>query len=178
MKKIIFAFTLLAVTAAASSAQNFKFGHLNLQEVIYLTADMDSAIAFMERYQKDLQETMESMQQEYYTKVNNYQQMSANWTAAVLQAKQQEIGELEQRIQTFQQNAQQEMQAKQQELLRPIYEKANNAVATIGKNGGYTYIFDTSSSSIPYINAAQSVNVTDEVKKALNVPLDKVMRQQ
>lgn len=178
MKKLFLAFTILAAVASSASAQSYKFGHLNLQEVIYLTADMDSAIAILDRYQKDLQETMESMQQEYYTKVNNYQQMSANWTQAVLQAKEQEIQELQQRIQTFQQNAQQEMQTKQQELLRPIYTKANEAVTSVGKSGGFTYIFDTSSSSIPYINDAQSVDVTDQVKTALDIPLDKVLRQQ
>lgn len=176
MKKLFLIIAML--TAAASvSAQNVKFGHLNLEEVIYLTAEMDSAVAIMERYSNDLQETMTSMQNEYYTKVNNYQQMSANWTAAVLQAKQQEIQELEQRIQTFQQNAQQEMQQKQQELVRPIFEMANNAVAKVGRDGGYTFIFSTSTNVFAYYNESQCIDVTDDVKRELNIPLDKVLRQ-
>lgn len=176
MKKFSLILVILTAVFASASAQSVKFGHLNLQEVISLTAEMDSAVAIMERYQADLQETMSSMQNEYYTKVNNYQQMSANWTAAVLQAKQQEIQELEQRIQTFQQNAQQEMQQKQAELIRPIYEAANKAVSQIGKDGGFTYIFDISATGIPYINESQSIDVTDKVKTALNIPLDKVLR--
>jgi len=177
MKKLTIFFAMLTVVVSAS-AQNLKFGYLNLQEVIYLTAEMDSAIAILERYSADLQETLSSMQNEYYTKVNNYQQMSANWTAAVLQAKQQEIQELEQRIQTFQQNAQQEMQQKQQELFRPIMDAANNAVAQVGREGGYTFIFSTSTEVFTYVNESQCTDVTDEVKKALNIPLDKVLRAQ
>jgi len=176
MKKLFLIIAMLTAAAASGSAQNLKFGYLNLQEVIYLTAEMDSAMAILERYSADLQETMTSMQNEYYTKVNNYQQMSANWTAAVLQAKQQEIQELEQRIQTFQQNAQQEMQQKQQDLLRPIMEAANNAVAKVGREGGYTFIFSTSTEVFTYVNESQCTDVTDDVKRVLNIPLDKTLR--
>jgi len=176
MKKFFLITVMLTAVVASASAQNPKFGYLNLQEVISLTAEMDSAVVIMQRFSADLEETMTSMQNEYYTKVNNYQQMSANWTAAVLQAKQQEIQELEQRIQTFQQNAQQEMQQKQQDLLRPIMEAANNAVAKVGREGGYTFIFSTSTEVFTYVNESQCIDVTDQVKKALNIPLDKVLR--
>jgi len=176
MKKItLIAAMLLTVSAFA---QTPKFGRLDLQEVIFLMDKMDTANAILQKYQAELQETSASMQKEYVTKVNNYQQMAANWTPAVLQAKQQEIAEMEQRMQTFSENAQQELMQKQEELYRPLFQEANDAVAKVGKEGGYTFIFSTSTNVIAYYNEAQCIDVTDAVKKALNIPLDKVLKQQ
>jgi outer membrane protein len=75
--------------------------------------EMDSAQVVLEKYGRELQETFVSMQNEFQTKVNNYEQMSANWTPAVVQAKTQELESMQQRLQQFQASAQQDLQAKQ-----------------------------------------------------------------
>ncbi len=177
MKKIatvlILFFVGMTTTINAQNAQEFKFGHINLQETIYLMSEMDSATVVLEKYSAHLQETFTSMQNEFYTKYNTYQQMSANWTPAVLETKSKELQEMEQRIQSFQQSAQQELQDKQSELLKPIYLKANDALKKVGKENKFTYIFDISASGLPYVNESVSVDVTEMVKKVLNIPLDK-----
>ena len=78
-----------------------------------------------------------------------------------------EITGLEQRIQSFQQNAQQALQAKEQELLEPILAKAREAIEEVAKEGGYTYIFDRSLGTILF--AKESENIIDKVKKKLNL---------
>ena len=62
------------------------------------------------------------------------------YTDLVKQDKIAEITGLEQRIQTFQQNAQQSLQEKEQELLEPILSKARKAIEDVATEGGYTYI--------------------------------------
>lgn len=178
MKRITIIILCSLFAAYSVYAQEFKFGHINLQETVYLMAEMDSAQVVLQKYGTDLQETFVSMQNEFQSKYNTYQQMSANWTPAVLEAKTKELQEMEQRIQQFQQSAQQEIQQKQNELLAPIYQKANDAVAKVGKANNFTYVFDISTSGIPYINESVSVNVTDMVKKELSIPLDKKLPQQ
>ena len=78
-----------------------------------------------------------------------------------------EITGLEQRIQTFQQNAQQSLQAKEQELLEPILSKARKAIEDIAKEGDFTYIFDKSIGSILY--AKESEDIMSLVKKKLGM---------
>ncbi len=180
MKKIaILIFTLLFAASPVIKAQeSFKFGHVNMQEIVYLMSEMDSALVVLDKYSKDLQETFTSMQNEFMTKYNTYQQMSANWTPSVLEAKSKELQEMEQRLQQFQTSAQSDLQQKQQEIISPISQKATEAVIKVGKAYKFTYIFDTSSTGIPYINEAASINVSDLVKKELNIPLDKKIKQQ
>ncbi|MCF0166419.1 MAG: OmpH family outer membrane protein [Bacteroidales bacterium] len=170
MKKIIvIAFALFAMIPA--KAQSLKFGHVNLQEVVYLMSEMDSARAQLERYQKDIQETYQSMANEFQNKLNDYQAMAANWTPATRQMKETELQEMENRLQQFQQSAQQEMAQYQQNLLAPIQEKAVNAVQKVGKAQGLIYVFDIA--AIHWVDEKQSMNVDDLVKKELNIPLDK-----
>ena len=178
MKKLIIIISALVIGSSSMSAQTFKFGHLNVQEIAFLTSDMDSAQVVLEKYSKDLQDTFASMQNEFYTKYNSYQQNSASWTPAVLEAKQKELQEMEQRLQQFQQNASAELQQKQQQMLTPIFTKVSEAISTVGKSNGFTYIFDTSANSIPFINDAVSIDVAPMIKKNLNIPLDKKIKAQ
>jgi len=178
MKKIITLFVGLMCFTSVISAQNFKFGHVNAQEIIYLMPEMDSARVVLEKYSKDLQSTLTSMQNEYSNKITDYQQMSANWTPIVLKTKQTEIQEMQQRIQKFQQSASQDIQDKQNKMFAPIYEKAADAIKKVGKTNGFTYIFDLSSTNIPYVNESVSVDVAILVKKELSIPLDKKLPAQ
>jgi len=168
-----FLLALFVVVSASASAQTFKFGHLNSQELVALMPDRDSAAAKLEKYAADLNETMEAMQVEFNTKLNTYQQKQATWTAVVLEAKQKELQEIQTRLEQFQQNAGQEYQAMQGQLLSPVYKKANDAIQKIGKEKGFTYIFDLSVGSIPYFNAEMSIDVLPLAKAELGIPADK-----
>ena len=95
--------------------------------------DRDSAAVKLEKYSADLNETMEAMQVEFNTKLNTYQQKQATWTAAVLEAKQKELQEIQARFEQFQQSAGQEYQQMQNLLLAPVFKKANDAIQKIGK---------------------------------------------
>lgn len=166
---------LLACASPKATAQETKFGHVNLQEVIALMPEMDSAMVVLEKYSKEMQEIFGGMQNEFMKKYNDYNQMSANWAPAIVEAKTKELQEMEQNLQQFEANAQRDIQAKQQEMLAPIYIKAGDAIKKLGKTEGFIYIFD-SGSGIPYINEDLSVDVTVAMKNALNIPLDKKPR--
>lgn len=134
--------------------------------------ERDSAVVKLEKYSKDLEETMQGLQTEFQTKYQTYNQKNATWTAAVLEAKTKELQDMEQRIQQFQHNAQQEYTQMQQVLLAPVIKKANEAVEKIGKDNGFLYIYDLSVGSIIY-KSELSVDVLPLAKKALNIPADK-----
>ena len=93
--------------------------------------------------------------------------IEATYTDLVKQDKIAEIQGLEQRIQAFQQNAQNALQQKEQELLEPILSKARAAIEDVAKEGNFTYIFDSSMGSILY--ADESENVMALVKKKLGL---------
>ena len=117
------------------------------------------------------------MVEELNTKYATYEQMSANWTPSVLATKQQELQDLQARLQQYQQNAQMDMNNLQQQLMGPISQKANEAVTKVGKANGLIYVFDLSSGAVPYFDAAQSMDITAQVKAELGISPDKQLPQ-
>ncbi len=134
--------------------------------------ERDSAVTKLENYAKELEETMQGMQQEFQTKYQTYQQKNATWTAAILEAKTKELQEMEQRLQMFNQNAQQEMGQLQQSLFAPVYEKATKAVEKLATDGGFTYVFDLSAGGILF-KGATSIDLLPDAKKELGIPATK-----
>ncbi len=177
MKKVILILMGVMAVMNIAKAQDLKFGHVNMQEVIFLMAEMDAAREEMAKFETDIQETYNSMVQELQTKYATYQQMAANWTPSVLQTKQQEIQDLEARLQQYQQGVQQDMAALQQQLMIPIQQKANDAVAKVGKANGLIYVFDVSSGAVPFYDTVKSLDITEQLKIELNIPLDKQLPQ-
>ena len=165
MKKIIF-LTLLSFLTLSAIAQN-KFGYIDSQELLMLMPERKAAETEVQSFAKSLEAQLGSMTAEYQESVQEYQANEATYTDLVKQDKVAEITGLEQRIQTFQQNAQQSLQTKEQELLEPILSKARKAIEDVAAEGGFTYIFDKSQGSILY--AKESENILPLVKKKLNL---------
>jgi len=165
MKKITF-LALLSILTLSTIAQN-KFGYIDSQELLMLMPERKKAETKVQEFAKSLEAQLGSMTAEYQQGVQEYQNNEATYTDLVKQDKVAEITGLEQRIQAFQQNAQQSLQAKEQELLEPILAKARKAIEDVASEGDYTYIFDKSIGSILY--AKDSENVIDLVKKKLKL---------
>ena len=88
-------------------------------------------------------------------------------TELIRTTKEQELNDLNQRIQVYQQNAQQKLQEKEKELLQPIIDRAKQAISDVAKENGYSYIFDTSAGTLLY--QQDSDDIFSLVKKKLGL---------
>ncbi len=170
MKKILLiaAVSLLGVAASAQ-----KFAHVNFQELVQLMPEADGARATMQESQKNAQETYQAMMSEFQDKYSKYQQGVNNLTPATRKAKEDELTQIQQRIQEFGQNVEQELQEQQQKLMEPIYKKAQETVNTLAKERGFIYVFDRS--SVLFIDETQSVDITSDARKALGIPAERTL---
>ena len=140
MKKILI-LSMLCLFAVNSYSQN-KLGYIDSQELLLLMPERKTAEEEVQTFAKSLESQLQAMTAEYQQSVQEYQSNESTYTDLVKQDKVTEITGLEQRIQSFQQNAQQALQAKEQELLEPILQKARTAIEDVASEGNYTYIFD------------------------------------
>ncbi len=147
---------------------NFKFGHINSQELISSMPEYDSAQVALQNFAKGLQDQAEVMQVEYNKKLQDYQAEMNNLTELIRQTKEEELMSIQQRIQSFNQSAQQNMQTKQGEVMQPIIEKAQKAIKDVGAENDFTYIYDIAGGSILYFSA-DSEDVLPLVRKKLGM---------
>lgn len=166
MKKILLIAAMAFVSAAAFAQP--KFAHVNFTELYQLMPEADEARATMTAASNEAQETYQAMMDEFQTKYSQYQQKASTWTATIRESKEKELSDMQARIQEFSQNVQQELAAQEQQLMAPLYQKAQDTVNKLAKDGGYIYVFEAS--SVLYVDHAQSTDLTPAARKALNIP--------
>jgi outer membrane protein len=162
---------VFALVGQSATAQSFKFGHINSDELIQSMPEYDSATVKLEKFRKELVNALELMQVEWNNKSDSYQKESKNLSDIVKQTKEQELMDIQKRIQDFQTNAQQQLQNKQAELFQPIVGKVDKAIKDVGKENGFLYVFDISASkaTLLYFDEAKSINVMPLVKTKLGL---------
>lgn len=162
MKKIFIA--MMLVLPLMASAQ--KFGHVNTQELFAQMPEVNQVKLKMDTIQSQYENQLASMNEEIQRKYQDYQQNEATMPEAIKQMRQQELQEMQGRLQTFYQTAEQDIQRKQQELLAPVHEKMTKAIKIVGEREGYTYIFD--SAAMVHIGN-DATDVTPAIKKELGI---------
>lgn len=170
MKKLMFSLVLLGLISPLmlNAQKSFKFGHVNTQEILTQMPESDTAKKKMEAARNDLEQTMEQMQVELNKKYEDYMGNRDKWSKLVVQTKEQELQELQQRIQNFQMEAEQDLQTQRTQLFQPVYNKLNEAIQKVGQENGFTYVFDVSAGAVVY-QSSQSVNVSDLVLEELGI---------
>jgi len=151
-------------------AQNVKFGHINKAELIQSMPEYDSATVKIEKFRKELINALELMQVELNNKNEAFNKEVKNLSDLVKQTKEQELTDMNTRIQQFQANAQQQMTEKQNEYMQPIFIKVEKAIKDVGKENGFVYVFDsTPQGSVLYCDESKSTNITPLVKAKLGL---------
>lgn len=151
-------------------AQNGKVGHINSQEIIQAMPEYDSAMVKYEKVRKELQTHLGALSTEFNAKYDAYLKESKKLNAVVKQAREQELYDMERRIQEFQATAEDQLQAKQVELFQPVYEKAEKAIQAVGTENEFLYIFDTQQGGVLlYFDESKSINITALAKAKLNI---------
>jgi len=167
MKRLIGIVSLVVFITSAGPAQSLKFGHINSDELIRALPEFDSANANLEKFRQDLVNALELMSVELNNKSETFNKESKNLTDIVRQTREQELIDLNRRIQEFQGNAQEQLQNKNVELFQPIYAKIEKAIKEVGKENGFIYIFNTS--ALLYFDETKSTNVLALAKSKLGL---------
>lgn len=167
-KSLILLFAaMLAFSASAFAQKTVKLGHINSSDLMQIMPGKDSAQAAFEAEVKILEGELKAMQDELEKKLADYQSRKDQMTELIRTTKEQELNDLSQRIQIYQQNAQKKLQEKEAELLQPIIDRAKQAISDVAKENGYTYIFDTSAGAVLY--QQDSDDILNLVKKKLGL---------
>jgi outer membrane protein len=165
--KIVAVIAFAAMSFSVSAQKNQKFGHLDFAKLYAAMPGQDSVKAKMQVYMKTIQDQYAAMQTEYESKVNDYTANKETMSAIIKQTKEKEIVDLQDRMQAFQNSAQQAMSDKEAELTAPIIEKAKAAVKDVAKDGGYTYVFNSTEGLLLY--AEPNDDIMPLVKKKLGL---------
>ncbi len=145
-----------------------KIGHINSQELLAAMPETDSAQKQLEALAKEHDLALEEMSVEFNKKLEDLNSNYNTLSELVRSSKEAELQDLQKRIQTFQQTAEQDLQRKRYELFQPIQEKAVNAVNEVAKEMGLTYVIDSGTGVVVYMGD-DALDLLPKVKAKLGL---------
>ncbi|SFA78513.1 periplasmic chaperone for outer membrane proteins Skp [Flavobacterium swingsii] len=147
--------------ASTMNAQT-KVAHIDVQDLLAKMPEMTSAKAQLDKLSKTFDTEYGTMVTEYQTKMKKYEGEATTTTEAINETRAKEMQDMGQRIQQYRDSAQKQLQEKEQEIVKPIMDKAKAAIIKVGKAKGYQYVMDSAS-----LILADGPSIFEDVKKEL-----------
>jgi len=143
MRKIKILLLILCVTLSFAVHSQSKVAHINSTELVSSMPEMNEAKTELEKLAKAYENDIQTMAAELQSKVKQYDTEASTQTDEENARRLQEVQGMEQSIRQYQSQAQQELQKKEFDLLKPITEKAQAAIVKVAKAQGFAYVLDS-----------------------------------
>jgi len=146
-----------------------KYGHINSNAIIAAFPEVKTADATLESYSTQLIEKGQSMMKDYETSYQAYMTKANGGEISQLQMQQEEtkLGQKQQEIQQYEVEVKDLVAKKKQEVYQPILDKIQVAINEVGKENGYTMIFDAGSTGMVF--ALETEDIMALVKTKLGI---------
>ena len=161
MKKIFLLAIVGLLLSVGVNAQ--KFGYVNSEEILATMPDMIKAQKDLETYSKTFEPRYKEMAAELQSKYDAYIKKGNTMTDAERTAKETELNSLKERMDKYETSTDQQLKAKQETVLKPVFEKAQKAIKDYAVEKGYDYIFDAKT----IVYAKESDDLTPMIKAKL-----------
>ena len=168
MKNFIGLLSLVLLLASFQTMTAQKFGHVNSALIIQSHPKVITANAELETFRKSVMDPFEAKAKAFESKATFFQEeMTAGTLSKVTaQTRQEELQKEQQDLTTEQQQIEFSIMQKREQLLQPILSEVDSIIQTIGKEGSYTIIFDTSVQGA-LLFAQESEDITEVVKSKI-----------
>jgi len=165
MRKIKILLLILCVSISFAVNSQSKVAHINSTELVSSMPEMNEARTELEKLAKTYENDIQTMAAELQSKVKQYDTEASAQTDEENARRLQEVQGMEQSIRQYQNQAQQELQKKEFDLLKPITEKAQAAIVKVAKAQGFDYVLDSTQGQ--GVILADGKNLIEDVKREL-----------
>lgn len=168
IKNLLIAFVLTVGTVGFANAQDdAQVAHIASQQLIEMMPGYKSAMSELEKLQNTYSANLKTMMTEAQGLQKKFQAEAETNTPEQNEANLMEFQQAKQRINEYQQNAYKQLQQKEQELLKPVYEKARVAIQKVARAKGYEYVLDSTTGT--GVLLADGYDLLPAVKKELAI---------
>lgn len=158
--------TLLIAAIAFLGAQTInaqaKVAHVDTYEILTKMPAMIDAQNQLKKLSETYDKEYKTLVDEYQAKIKKYDAESTTVSEAVNQTRTTEVQDMIKRINEYKETAQNDLQKKETELMKPLQEKIKTSIQKVGKAKGFQYIMNAEN-----LLLADGPDLTADVKKDL-----------
>lgn len=161
-KLIVLAVMMLSTFIVA--AQN-KIGYINTDELIGSMPEYNTAKKEFQEFQESLEKQGQELESEAQTKSEQFIKDSATYSPTMKEIKREELLKLIQRVQNYNNEAQEKLMQLKQQKIGPIQQKALQTIQSVATENKYAYVIEQSTLLV----YPQGDNLLPLVKKKLGI---------
>ena len=133
-----------AMFFAFNTIQAQSVAHIDSEKLLMSMPETKAMETELKKVQQTYADEYNAQATALQAKLKKYDAEAPTQTDAKNEERRTEVQTLQQKLQKYGQTAEQEIQKKRFDLLKPIVEKAQKAVQDIAKSKGIKYVFDSS----------------------------------
>ena len=147
-----------------------RIGIVNSQQLFDLMPEKAAAEAQLRTVSERYHAEHQRLQDEFDKKYADYQAIAADATVpeTIKERRVQELQEGDKKLREFERTVADDLSARRETLTRPITDKVQQAIRTVGEQGAFDVVFDTAVTPVAYTGPA-TVDLTPIVKALLGL---------
>ncbi len=165
--KSLFVALVLFVGATSFMNAQSKVAHIETGALVEAMPEMKAAQSQLEKLKKTYDTEIKAMGRELETKMKQYDAEASTKTDEVNRSRMEEVQGMQNNIGAYRNQALQDLQQKEVDILKPILEKARQAIQTVARAQGFQYVLDSSTGG--GVLLADGKDLLPDVKKQLGI---------
>lgn len=166
IKKVLIAIALICPMLL--SAQTLKMGLVDFESIMAAMPETTAAQNQLKEVGEKYEAEYKKLTDEMNRLITEFQNMSENELPAIKERKTREAADYEQKLVQFRQNAMNDIDKMQSDLMAPIQQKIIQAVESVGREGNYS-IIQMYNPALTLYYAAPVEDITATVKAKLGI---------
>ena len=153
------------MTAMAQS----RFGYVSYKEMVKALPEYGIVKAHIDELQAKYEAEIERSDREFNQKYADFIEEQSQFPDNIRMKRHKELQELMEKSIAFKDEVNRTMIEARKEMMKPLYEKVDEAVMKVCIDGDYDYILNTDEKAYIAINPQRGEDITGQVKQGLNI---------
>ncbi len=166
MKRVLF--ILLVFVSMTAMAQS-RFGYVSYRDIVKMLPEYSIVEAHLDELQVKYEAEIERSDREFNQKYIDFIEGQSQFPDNIRMKRHKELQELMEKSIAFKKEVNHAMREARAEMMKPLYEKVDEAVMTLCVEGDYDYILNTDERTYIAINPQRGEDVTEQIKQALKI---------
>ena len=166
MKRCLF--ILLALIAMGAMAQS-RFGYVSYKELVKSLPEYSIVESHLDELQAKYEAEIERSEREFNQKYTDFIEEQSQFPDNIRVKRHKELQELMEKAMAFKHEVNSAMREARHEMMKPLYDKVDEAVMKVCETGDYDYILNTDERAYIAIHPERGTDVAMEVKKELGI---------
>ena len=162
---ILISLALVSMTVAAQS----KFGYVSYGEILKALPEYSIVSTHLDELQAKYEAEVTRADREFNQKYAEFIEEQSQFPDNIRMKRHKELMELMEKSMSFKDEINNTMREARREMLKPLRDKIDEALQQLCEDEGLDYILNTDDRAYVAINPKRGKDVTDKLKKALNI---------